>query len=316
MHESLNFGHEKFPAEDDGYYIGYTPMFNRPPDIKNSKDVNIIFLISSDYKNQNRKAIVGFYGFPMFGKLYKREAKHALYKGYDSGNIKAYPKNIIFFDTPIIINNETAVKNDFLPLGKKISQQGFNYLNSDNVYNLIKAALALNAANQKLKSFVRSFPLLVEVTREINELKSFYEAVGDKNADTVAGIIALEKQMKDKIPEVKERISSYIERGAIANKVKKLTSYRCMVCDALGTPPYSFKKKNGDHYVETHHVTHVAIAQKGVLSISNLITVCANHHRQLHYGETELLQNTNDEFIFKVDNSVIEIPKIKVNEKM
>ena len=36
MHESLNFGHDIFPTEEDGNYIGYTPMFNRPPDLTNS----------------------------------------------------------------------------------------------------------------------------------------------------------------------------------------------------------------------------------------------------------------------------------------
>ena len=29
MHESLNFGHEIYPAEEDGYYLGYTAMLRK-----------------------------------------------------------------------------------------------------------------------------------------------------------------------------------------------------------------------------------------------------------------------------------------------
>src|SRR5688572_27424710 len=51
MHESLNFGHEIYPPEANGYYIGYTPMLNNPPDAEKSKHVEILFLLSSDYAN-------------------------------------------------------------------------------------------------------------------------------------------------------------------------------------------------------------------------------------------------------------------------
>ena len=53
MHESLNFGIDKFPIEQSGYYVGYTPMFNRPPAIEKSENVTIVFFVSSDYKNSN-----------------------------------------------------------------------------------------------------------------------------------------------------------------------------------------------------------------------------------------------------------------------
>ncbi len=313
MHESLNFGHEKFPAEDDGYYIGYTPMFNRPPGIENSKNVNIVFFISSDYKNSNRKAIMGFYGFPVFGEWFARTAEHPFYKTYDNGNIKAFPENIIYFDTPIIINNDNVHEQNLLQEGKKISQQGFNYLNSDNVYNLIVLALQLNPANKKLKTFVGTYPLLIEITKETNDLEDFYQLVGESNADTFKGVNELENKMKNQPPEIKQRISSYIERGTIANKVKKITGYKCLICEALDLPPLSFKKSNGDYYIETHHVEQVSTLKKGVLSITNLMTVCANHHRQLHYGQSEIIAQTEQYFTFKLDDRTIQVRKINIS---
>ena len=50
MGETLNFGHEIYPSEEDNTYIGYTPLFNRPPSTKNGKNVEIVFLMSSDYR--------------------------------------------------------------------------------------------------------------------------------------------------------------------------------------------------------------------------------------------------------------------------
>lgn len=312
MHESLNFGHEIFPSEEDGFFIGYTPMFNTPPNITNSKNVQIVFFISSDYKNNNQKTIIGFYGFPIFGSTFKRTAVHNLYQDYDWGNIKAFPDDIIYFQKPIIVSNDIVQKNNYLPEGKKISQRGFNYLNYDNVYNLLKRGLSLNPKNDKLKKFVEKFLLVGKLAKEEFHLQDFITIVGDTNADTISGIENLEKRMKGKLPEIKERISNFIERGAISNKIKKLTNYKCSVCEALGKQTNSFLKTNGDPYIETHHVEPVSTIKAGVLSMTNLITVCANHHRQLHYGNVELLENTDRQFILKIDKQKIVIKKIKI----
>ncbi len=313
MHESINFGHEKYPTEEEEYYIGYTPMFNRLPDVENSKNVQIVFFVSSDYKNSNRKTIIGFYGFPIIDSWFPRTAKYEFYKKYDGGNVKAHKDDIIFFDKPIVINPDNILSENLLPIGKKISQQGFNYLNSDNVYNLIFNALKLNPNNQKLKNFVDKFPLLVELAKEEFELKDFIEIIGDTTADNLIDIDKLEKKMKKQSPELKQRISSFIERGSIANKVKKLTNYKCLVCEALGQNPHSFIKTNGDYYIETHHVEPVSTLKVGVLSISNLMTVCANHHRQLHYGNSTILENTEKHFKLTIDAETITIKKINIS---
>ena len=284
MHESLNFGHEIYPSEDDGFFIGYTPMFNRPPSKENSRNVRIVFFSSSNYRNNNKKTIVGFYGNPIFdGGWVERIAKHPKFDKYDSGNILARPEDIIYFNNPIIIDNIIVQENGILPTGKKISQQGFNYLNSDNVYNLISIALGLNPKNKKLKKFVNSFEHNVGLIKEEVDLVDFLDIIGETTANTKKDIEKLEKKMQNQPPEIKQRISSFIERGAISNKVKKITNYKCLVCEALGENPYSFEKTNGINYVETHHVEPVSTLKKGVLGIGNLITVCANHHRQLHF---------------------------------
>lgn len=310
MHESLNFGHEIYPSENDGFYIGYTPMFNRPPALENSKNVRIVFFSSSDYRNKNRKTIVGFYGNPIFGEWFERTAEHTKYEKYNNGNILAKPKNIIYFKNPIVIDNEKVQENGLLPNGKKISQQGFNYLNSDNVYNLISIALGLNPKNIKLKKFVDSFEHNVGLIKQEIDLVDFLDIIGETTANSKKDIEKLERKMRNQPPEIKQRISSFIERGAISNKVKKLTNYKCLVCEAMGENPYSFEKTNGINYVETHHVEPVSTLKKGVLGIGNLITVCANHHRQLHYGNSELINENETEFEFRIDDKRLKINKI------
>jgi predicted HNH restriction endonuclease len=74
---------------------------------------------------------------------------------------------------------------------------------------------------------------------------------------TSAALAAMEKKYRHASPEVKERISKYIERGSIGASVKKMTGFKCQVCEALGRDALGFKKKNGEHYVEAHHVSRI-----------------------------------------------------------
>ena len=152
-HEALNFGHKIYPAESDGTYIAYTPIFNRLPSAENSKNVHIVFFISTDYSNNNRKMIVGCYGYPTIDK-FTREAEHEKFEEYDFGNVCSPVKDIIYFDNYIEINNENAQKLGLLPKGKKISQQGFNYLNSENVFKILSLAVQANPKNKSFKRYI------------------------------------------------------------------------------------------------------------------------------------------------------------------
>jgi 5-methylcytosine-specific restriction protein A len=307
LNESLNFGHDKFPTEEGGYFIGYTPGIKKLRNLENAKNVQIVFFISSDYKNSNRRTIVGFYGFPKFGEDYIRNAKDKIYKNYTNGNIKSHKKDIIYFDKPLVITDEIAQKENFLPKNKKIAKQGFNYLHSDNVYNLLSFSLRLNQDNKKLQNFVKRFPLLNEFTKESNDINELSKIIGITSADSLSNIEELEKKMAKTTPEMKERLSVFIERGTMATKIKKITNYKCLICEAFGHNPHSFKKSNGEYYIEAHHVEPISTMKEGVLSASNIITVCANHHRQLHYGKVTLVEQTSDFFKFKIDGKTIKM---------
>jgi predicted HNH restriction endonuclease len=107
-------------------------------------------------------------------------------------------------------------------------------------------------------------------------------------ANEVSKAAELERLALGQTPEAKQKTSLAIERGPIGNAVKKATGHKCQLCEALGLPPYGFKKRNGVPYVEAHHVTPVSELQIGSLAASNILTLCANHHRQMHYGDVSV----------------------------
>ena len=101
------------------------------------------------------------------------------------------------------------------------------------------------------------------------------------------------------------------ERGPVGNAVKRNNGSKCQICEVLGHNPIGFIKKNGEPYVEAHHVMPVSKKEVGSLSASNVMTVCANHHRQLHYGGIDVTI-TEKAFEFVVAETLVTIPKLVI----
>ena len=301
--DHLNFGHELYPAEADGTYIGYSPMFKRNP---RERELGAVFFLSSDYQHDNRRCIVGVYAFPEIGECW-RKAKHPLFKQYKYGNVRAQAEDIVYFAKPVVIDAETVVREQLLPTGKKISQQGFNYLTSDNVINILRLAERGNRLNAKLRGLLERLGQEEDTGGE-----GLSGLVDNPDAGTLGGIAELEAKMQNMKPEQKLRISTYIERGRIATLAKRQTGYKCLLCEAMKLNPIGFLKENGQPYVEAHHVDQVANLAVGALGLANIITLCANHHRQMHYGNVDLLSATKTQFKFQVDGRDFVIKKIKV----
>lgn len=311
-HESLNFAFDTLPTEKNDWFIGYSPILNRRLP-KSEYNIQILFLISTDHQNGGTRYVVGVYGFPQFKFWFNRSPKlHPFYVKYDTGSFRSKVEDIVLFDNYLPINNLTVQHEGYLPEGKQISQQGWNYLHSDNVENLLGYALSFNPENTALKRLMNKLSLSTEPVKIETITEDFFSA----NADSLSGIGRLEAEMQNLTPNKKQRISTYIERGSIGKKVKKLTGYKCLVCQALGIEnPKGFKKEKGGYYVETHHVEPVAKQSKGSLGITNLLTVCATHHRQFHYGRVTELAHAEDTFHFDFDGTRIAIPKIKIPKR-
>ena len=133
------------------------------------------------------------------------------------------------------------------------------------------------------------------------------------SVDTLSDFNTIENAYLNAKPEVKQIITKKIERGNFANKVKRFVGYKCFLCEANNKETLSFKKPNGKIYVEVHHVEPVSTLKNGSLALSNLITLCANHHRQMHFGNVEY-KISEKYFLFTIDNKIIKIEKIDLSK--
>jgi predicted RNA-binding protein with PUA-like domain len=125
---------------------------------------------------------------------------------------------------------------------------------------------------------------------------------------TPGKLAELEARYLNASPEVRERLSRTIERGPIGASVKRVNEFKCQLCAALGRNPIGFKKKNGEPYVEAHHVMPVAKQQIGSLSASNVLTLCANHHREVHFSVVEVSTHANV-FEIRIEGQCLRIPR-------
>ena len=72
-------------------------------------------------------------------------------------------------------------------------------------------------------------------------------------------------------------------------------------------------KPDGVPYVEAHHVVPVSRGSAGLLDPANIITVCANHHRELHYGGVPDPEDAGDCYVFQFREGPLRIPKLKIH---
>jgi predicted HNH restriction endonuclease len=189
-----------------------------------------------------------------------------------------------------------------------------NLLNNPLLLGTLKQNSIVNQDKYLIEGFQRStMPLRKDAFEEIIHLlgtdDQIYNNIEIEITDSIDEIEKLELKYQNASPQVKEVISKRIERGGISSVFKKINNYKCKVCEALGHNPFSFKKTNGEFYVETHHINPVSNLVQGSLGISNLITVCANHHRQFHYGNIKTVENTDDYLMINIDGQVIQVEK-------
>lgn len=162
-----------------------------------------------------------------------------------------------------------------------------------------------------------SFPITARdfhaVMERLGETLDELPSPADDEDTTADQLAALERKYLHASPEVKTRVSKSIERGPVGRLVKKMTGFKCQVCAALGHDPIGFLKASGEPYVEAHHVMPVSTKQVGSLSASNVMTVCANHHRQLHFGGIDVTIS-DETFDLVVSETPLKIPRLVIGK--
>lgn len=107
----------------------------------------------------------------------------------------------------------------------------------------------------------------------------------EKSRDPLETLYLFNKKYRDFAPERRDKvISAHIDRGvAVTNSLKQILGPKCQVCLTEG-----FMKQNGERYVEAHHLTQLSVGDSKSLCSENVILVCPNCHREIHYGHTVL----------------------------
>ena len=105
------------------------------------------------------------------------------------------------------------------------------------------------------------------------------------NEEKTAFIKTLTSQDKEDFEELTKRepmskvIKFFKRNQKIVKRLKELYNNQCQICG------FTFKKDNGENYSETHHL--VLLKNNGADNIKNLVVVCPNCHKKLHYATKE-----------------------------
>jgi hypothetical protein len=130
-----------------------------------------------------------------------------------------------------------------------------------------------------------------------------------EKVDSAKAVAKIEADELASDPVRKERISDYIERGPVGAMVKEAREGRCQICEALGAKPIAFIKRDGTAYAEAHHVFPVSKLKAGSLAAQNIMVVCPNHHREIHYGDTDIIEYRSDGWLIRLGENHLEISK-------
>lgn len=94
----------------------------------------------------------------------------------------------------------------------------------------------------------------------------------------------------------KELLATAYERDQeLSNLIKLARGEACQICG------HYFLTPAGKRYVECHHLEH--LANEGLDCSKNMLVVCANHHRQLHYGSARILSHSNAAVVIEIDGT-------------
>lgn len=134
-------------------------------------------------------------------------------------------------------------------------------------------------------------------TKKVSEIQEI--------SDEIEEIIKKEKNEVEKELHSEEKIK---RNHQIINKLKRFYGYECQLCN--DAQKIIIKKEDGTNYVEVHHIKNLSLEmdEEGTLDrVNNLIVVCPNHHKMLHYhhGGYTKIKMCNGKLAFVNDSAEI-----------
>ena len=129
-----------------------------------------------------------------------------------------------------------------------------------------------------------------------------YRVFGAESVDDITY-----KNYLEDFPELenqkKEFVINRIKRvKSIVDALKEKYHYKCQICG------FNFKMKNGNEYCEAHHL--VPLSTGGSQMPENVIIICPNHHRMLHYAqEVKYCYNEKDLVMIEINGNTYNVTR-------
>lgn len=118
--------------------------------------------------------------------------------------------------------------------------------------------------------------LLAEYTARLEKKPAGTDALND----------LIDKPEGNNFPDRAAKSGSYFKRDSkIRNHVVNRAKGKCEYCGKDG-----FMMSDGKKYIETHHI--ISLAKQGPDTLANVIGLCADHHRESHFGRNAIQLET------------------------
>ncbi len=76
-----------------------------------------------------------------------------------------------------------------------------------------------------------------------------------------------------------------------------MKNYKCVICEEKG-----FIQRNDIPYIEAHHIIELHKLMPGSYCSDNIIIVCSNCHKKLHYAKVTYSKINNSEVTVKIND--------------
>ena len=138
-----------------------------------------------------------------------------------------------------------------------------------------------------------------DATEAIGEPEGLYNVDTDIELPHLEAYIARFNELyRNATPRKRITISNQIARpSAITDYLKQIQNYTCQICGELG-----FLQSNGKRYVETHHIIELHKFMPGSYCSDNVVVVCANCHKKLHYARVDYLVVDEKQIVLKIND--------------
>lgn len=225
--------------------------------------------------NMKIEEFIEFYGYEKAEKGYNVEEKYKkILKEYCIGESN---KVLIFSTSRLYTNLYMISRNKNMSLDEYICSLGYERIRGN------RSELAPLASSTKMK-----FELEV-LENDINKILQY-------ERDSI--------ETRECIEEKRKR------NRKLVDELKRIYGYRCQLCSDEEFMP--ILKDDKSFYVEVHHIKglYKENEEENLDKLSNLIVVCANHHKLLHYhkgGYEKVCRENGKLFFYNKDEEKIEI---------